>query len=169
METQSTAINLDSPSTSPCLCNQLPSSLRQPHSTPSASDLSVHAPITSSHSVNSPLSPSITLSLSFTPSSRPTSFTNLSQHRLHGPFDWTISAEHLGLFLVSSFRLVPCCRWSWLFVRFWAHVNTVHCIVLYRVLSQSTTGFMMDGALLPLWWLSDVSSLLQCISEIMLS
>ena len=32
--------------------------------------------------VNSPLSPSITPSLCFTPASRPTSFTNLSRHRL---------------------------------------------------------------------------------------
>jgi len=48
---------------SPCLRNQVPSSLRQPHSSPSVSDFPVHAPTTSSHSVNSPLSPSITPSL----------------------------------------------------------------------------------------------------------
>jgi len=48
---------------SPCLWNQLPTSLRQPHSSPSVSDLPVHAPTTSSHSVNSPLSPSITPSV----------------------------------------------------------------------------------------------------------
>jgi len=48
---------------SPCLWNQLPSSLRQPHISPSVSALPVHAPTTSSHSVNSPLSPSITPSL----------------------------------------------------------------------------------------------------------
>ena len=48
---------------SPCLWNQLPSSLRQPHFTPSVSVLPVHSPTTSSHSVNSPLSPSITPSL----------------------------------------------------------------------------------------------------------
>jgi len=48
---------------SPCLWNQLPSSLRQPHSSPSVSVLPVHAPTTSYHSVNSPLSPSITPSL----------------------------------------------------------------------------------------------------------
>jgi len=46
-----------------CLWNQLPSSLRHPHSSPSISDLPVHAPTTSSHVVNSPLSPSITPSL----------------------------------------------------------------------------------------------------------
>jgi len=45
---------------SPCLWNQLPSSLRQPHFSPSVSALPVHAPTTSSHSVNSPLSPSTT-------------------------------------------------------------------------------------------------------------
>jgi len=46
--------------TSPCLWNQLPSSLRQPHLSPSVSVLLVHAPTTSPHSVNSPLSPTIT-------------------------------------------------------------------------------------------------------------
>jgi len=45
---------------SSCLWNQLPSSLRQPHSSPSVTVLPVHAPTTSSQSVNSPLSPSIT-------------------------------------------------------------------------------------------------------------
>ena len=48
---------------SPCLWNQLPSSLRQPHSSPSVSDLPVHAPATSSYSLNSPLSPSISPSV----------------------------------------------------------------------------------------------------------
>ena len=46
-----------------CLCNQLPSSLRQPHSSPSASDFPVHDPATSSYSLNLPLSPSITPSV----------------------------------------------------------------------------------------------------------
>ena len=45
------------------ISNQLPSSLCQPHFSPSVSVLPVHAPTTSSHSVNSPLSPSITPSL----------------------------------------------------------------------------------------------------------
>jgi len=44
---------------SPCLWNWLHSSLRQPHSSPSVSDLSLPAPATSSHSVSSSLSPSI--------------------------------------------------------------------------------------------------------------
>ena len=49
---------------SPCLWNQLPSSLHQPHSSFwSVSDFPVHAPTTSSFSFNSPLSPSITPSL----------------------------------------------------------------------------------------------------------
>ena len=47
---------------SPCLWNQLPSSLGQPHSSPSVSDLPIHAPATSSYSLNLPLSPSITTS-----------------------------------------------------------------------------------------------------------
>jgi len=47
--------------TSPYLCNQFPSSLRQLHSSPSVSHLPVfHAPATSSYSFNSPLSLSIT-------------------------------------------------------------------------------------------------------------
>jgi len=45
---------------SPCLWNQVPSSLRQPHSSPSVSVLPDHVSTTSPHSVNSPLSPSIT-------------------------------------------------------------------------------------------------------------
>jgi len=45
---------------SPCLWNQLPSSLRQPHLSPSVSVLPAHVPTTSPHSVNSPLSPTIT-------------------------------------------------------------------------------------------------------------
>jgi len=47
---------------SPCLWNQLPSSLCQPHSSPSVSDLPVHASATS-YFLISPLSPSISLSL----------------------------------------------------------------------------------------------------------
>jgi len=49
---------------SPCLWNQLRSSLRQCHSSPSISVMSVNAPTTSSHCVNSPLSSSKTPSLS---------------------------------------------------------------------------------------------------------
>jgi len=67
---------------SPCLWNQLPSSLHQPHSSPSVSDLPVHALTTSSHSVNSPLSPPITPSLFHTRRKTYTSFTNLFHHRL---------------------------------------------------------------------------------------
>ena len=48
---------------SPCLWNQLPNSLRQPHFSPSVSDFPADAPVTSSYSLNLPLSPSITLSL----------------------------------------------------------------------------------------------------------
>jgi len=93
---------------SPCLWNQLPSSLRQPRFSPSVSVLPVHAPTTSSHSVNSPLLPSITPSLFH--SRLKTSLTNLSHHRLPsslrtdstdfttGPFLLSISV----LFLVSS-------------------------------------------------------------------
>ena len=48
---------------SPGLWNELPSSLRQPHSSPSVSDLPVHAPATSSYSLSLSLSPSITPSV----------------------------------------------------------------------------------------------------------
>ena len=65
-----------------CLWNQLPSSLCQPHSSPSVSDLPVHAPATSCYSLNFPLSPSITPSL-FHSRLKTYLFTNLSHHRLH--------------------------------------------------------------------------------------
>ena len=39
---------------SPCLWNQLPYSLRQPHSSPSVSDFPADAPVTSSYSLNLP-------------------------------------------------------------------------------------------------------------------
>ena len=48
---------------SPSLWNQLPNSLRQPHSSPSVSDFHSHAPAVSSYSLNLPLSSSITPSL----------------------------------------------------------------------------------------------------------
>ena len=51
----------DSPVKRPCLWNQLPNSLRQPHSSPSVSDFPADAPDTSSYSLNLPLSPSIGL------------------------------------------------------------------------------------------------------------
>jgi len=57
--------------------DQLPSSLRQPHSSPSVSDLPVHAPATSSYSLNLPLAPSITPSL-FHSRLKTYLFTNLS-------------------------------------------------------------------------------------------
>jgi len=66
---------------SPCLWNQLPNSFRQPHSSPSVSDFSAHAPATSSYSLNLPLSPSITPSL-FHSRLKTYLFTNLSHHRL---------------------------------------------------------------------------------------
>ena len=48
---------------SPCLWNQLPNSLRQPHSSPSVSNFPADAPATSSYSLSLPLAPSITPSL----------------------------------------------------------------------------------------------------------
>jgi len=84
----------------PCLWNQLPISLRQPHFSPSVSVLPVHAPTTSSHSVNSPLSPSITPSL-FHPGSRPTSFTYLSHHRLPSSLKTDSTDFTTGPFLLS--------------------------------------------------------------------
>jgi len=132
----------------PCLWTQLPSSLRQPHSSLCPSDLPVHSPTTSSHSVNSPLSPSrpSVKTLSFTPGSSqdlylfqkvshhsfPSGLRTESTYFMTGPF----LHEHLGfLFSVSSFSfcLVPCGRSSWLFVGFWAHVNIVCRIVSYSL------------------------------------
>jgi len=69
------------PYDSPCLWNQLPSSLRQPHLSPSVSVLSVHAPTTSSHSVNSPLSALIPPS--FTPGSNHPIQTTAYSKQLH--------------------------------------------------------------------------------------
>ena len=91
---------------SPCLWNQLPSSLHQPHSSPSVSDFPVHAPVTSSYSLNLPLSPiAIHNSLSFTPGSRPTFsqiFRTLDSLTALGLtprlYDWSVSSEHLGFY-----------------------------------------------------------------------
>ena len=81
---------------------------------------------------------------SFTPASRPTSFTNLSRHRLPsslrtdstdfttGPFLLSISVFFGFNFFIILFCSVPCGRLSWLLVSFWAHVNIVSRIVSYR-------------------------------------
>ena len=66
---------------SPCLWSQLPNSLRQPHSSPSVSDLPLHAAATSSYSLNLPLSSSIIPSL-FHSRLKIYLFTNLSHQRL---------------------------------------------------------------------------------------
>jgi len=89
---------------SPYLWKQLPSSLRQPHSSPSVSDLPVHAATTFSHYVNwlnSPLWPSITPPLFYSRGSRPTSFTNLSHYRLPSGLR-TDSTDDYWSFLVST-------------------------------------------------------------------
>jgi len=123
---------------SPCLWNQLPRSLHQPHFSPSVSDLLVHAPTTSSHSVNSPLSPSVTPSLSpraqdlrlsqIFPTIDSLPALGLTPWTLY----WTVFSEHLGFcyyFLRYSLCSVPWGRLSWLFVSFWAHVNiSVQCV-----------------------------------------
>jgi len=118
-------------------CNNPQSVLSQPHSSLSVSDLPVHAPTTSSDSISSPLSPvtihnSLSLSLP-AQCSRSTFFTNFYHHTLpsslHRLYDWTVFSEHLRFFcfqfLHYSFCLVPCSRLSWLFVSFWAHINSV--------------------------------------------
>ena len=87
---------------SPCLWNQHPSSLRQPHSSPSVSDFPAHAPATS-YSLSLPLSPSITLS--FTPGLRPIFsqiFPIIDSLPASGLtprlYDWSVSSEHLGFY-----------------------------------------------------------------------
>jgi len=95
---------------SPCLWNQLPSSLRQHYSSPSVSVLPVHAPTTSFHSLNSPLSPPIIPSL-FHSRLKTYLFYKSPPHTLfqppdwlHGLYDWTVSSEHSHfLFLHYSF------------------------------------------------------------------
>jgi len=84
---------------SPCLWSQLPSSLRQPHSSPSLSDLPVHAQLP----VNSPLSPSITPSLFHSQlkaylfhKSFPPQTPFLASGLTTRLYDWTVSSEHLG-------------------------------------------------------------------------
>ena len=67
------------------------------------------APITSSHSVDSPLSRSITPSL-FHSRLKPTSFTNLSHHRLSSSLrtdstDWTVSSEHFIFYNARNARI----------------------------------------------------------------
>jgi len=85
---------------SPCLWNQLPSSLHQPHPSPSVSDLPVPAPTVSSHSVNSPLSPSITPSL-FHSRLKITSSANLSHHGLSSGLRTDFTVFMTGPFLLS--------------------------------------------------------------------
>ena len=80
------------------------------------------------------------LPISFTLCSRPISFTNLYHHRLPSglrtdstdfttrPFLLSISIFVFS-FVITLFCLVPCGRFSWLFVRFWSHV------VSYRIVS----------------------------------
>jgi len=103
---------------SPCLWNQLPSSLRQPHSSPSVPDLPVHVPATSSYSFNSPLSPSITPSL-FHSWLKTYLFTNLSHHRLPSSLRTDSTALWLDRFFWASRFL---CLVSSLFFFVWFHV-----------------------------------------------
>jgi len=89
---------------SPCLWNQLPSSLRQPHASPSVSDLPAHAPATSSYSLNSPLSPSISPSLFHSRLKTylfhifPTVDSLPSSGLTPRLYDSTVSSEHLGFY-----------------------------------------------------------------------
>jgi len=86
--------------------HQLPSSLRQPHSSPS---VSVHAPATSSYSLNLTLSPSITPSL-FHCRLKTYLFTQIFPTIDSLPasgltprlYDWSVSSDHLG-FLWSPY------------------------------------------------------------------
>jgi len=85
----------------PCLWNQLPSSLRQPHSSLFVSDLPVRAPATSSHSVNSPFTITNSLSLSLPAQNLPLSqtFPTIDSLPASGLTPWTLwldCSEHLG-------------------------------------------------------------------------
>ena len=116
-------------SSSPCLWNQLPSSLRQPHSSLCRwlNACSCSYTTSKSNSVNSPLSPSITPSLfhsrletylfhkSFPPQShfRP-------QDWFRGLYDRTVSSKHLGFssllffvwFLAADLAAFGACKYS---------------------------------------------------------
>ena len=129
----------------PCLCNQLPSSLRQPHSSPSVSDLPVHAPATSSYSLNLPLSPSITPSLFHSRLKTYLFHKSFPRQTPFRPQDWLhgfmtgpflpSSLVFIFSFFVSLFCLDPCGRVSWPYVSFWAHVNIIHRIISYHIIS----------------------------------
>jgi len=88
---------------SPCLWNQLPSTLRQPHPSPSVSDLPVPTPTISSHAVNSLLSPSISPSLFHSRLETYISSTNLSHHRFSSCFRTDSTDFMTGPFLLSIF------------------------------------------------------------------
>ena len=49
------------------------------------------------------------------------------------------SAFYVFSFFIIIFCLAPCGRLSWLLVSFWAHVNIVHRIVSYRIVTTSAT------------------------------
>jgi len=92
----------------PCLWNQLPNSLHQPHSSPSVSDFPAHAPGTSSYSLNLPLSPPITPSLFH--SRLKTYLFNKSFPGLTARlYDWSVSPEHLGFLFLVLFISLSCC------------------------------------------------------------
>ena len=128
---------------SPRLWNQLPSSLRQPHFSPSVSVLPVHAPTTltihnslclSLPAQDLPL-PQIFPTIDSLPASEMTPRTSRLDR-----FFWA-SSLYVFSFFIILFCLVPCGRLSWLLVSFWAHVNIVHHIISYHIISYHIISY----------------------------
>jgi len=135
------------------------STLCQPHSSISVSNLPVPALSTSSHSDNSPLSPSVTPSLFHSlaqNSPLPQIFPTTDFFPAPGPFIlFFFSFLHYSFYL-----LVLCGRLSWLFVSFWVHAHKCslcslsYCIVSYRNVPKLNRLYEGKG-----WVLRGISSL----------
>jgi len=74
----------------------------------------------------------VMLKMSFTPwgfsSLKVSSLSRLDRFFWASPF-------YVFSFFIILFCLVPCGRLSWLLVRFWAHVNIVHHIISYHIIT----------------------------------
>ena len=136
------------------MVNYLSSYVRMPLSTNLIPVSLSLTPVPAATTVDSPLSPSITPSL-FHSYSKPTSFINLSHHRLPslpsglrtdstefmpGPYLLSITVFVFFSFLhCSCCLLVTCGKLSWLPVRFWLHVNIAYRVVSYCPFCPSIT------------------------------
>ena len=72
------------------------------------------------------------------------------------PNQWTVSSEHpvfIFRFFISLFCLAPCSRLSWLFARFWAHVNVLDHIISHSHQSLKSLFYHCD-------WITSTSGIL---------